>query len=124
PDGTIIGARGQHALLAPDNPLKRWFAQTYTDRFSMAPIYPAYDMAQSMLGLKAAWEKAQAKKGGARPSTDEIIAAFEGIDIPTRGRGGGTGEGKGHPGHRGPRLWHVPVQQGGGQARARRHRAL
>src|SRR5215468_7024390 len=32
PDGTIIGARGEHALLAPDNPLNRWFSQTYTDR--------------------------------------------------------------------------------------------
>ena len=38
--------------------------QTYTDRFSMPPIYPAYHMAQSMFGLKTAWEKAQAKKGG------------------------------------------------------------
>ena len=41
PDGTIIGARGEHALMAPDNPLSRWLSQTYADRFSMAPIYPA-----------------------------------------------------------------------------------
>ena len=40
-------------------------------------------MAQSLLGLKTAWEKAQAKKGGARPTTDEVIAAFEGIEFPT-----------------------------------------
>ena len=98
PDGTIIGARGQHALLAPDNPLNHWLSQTYTDRFSMAPIYPAYDMAQSMLGLKAAWEKAQAKKGGARPSTDEVIAAFEGIEIPTPSGGVRLAIGKGHQG--------------------------
>ena len=67
-DGTVIGARGPHALLAPDSELNRWLVQTYTDRFSMAPIYPAYHMAQSMLGLKTAWEKAQAKKGGGRPT--------------------------------------------------------
>ena len=98
PDGTIIGARGQHALLAPDNPLNRWLAQTYTDRFSIAPIFPAYHMAQSMLGLKVAWEKAQAKKGGARPSPDEVIAAFEGIEVPTPSGSVRLAIGKGHQG--------------------------
>ena len=98
PDGTIIGARGQHALMAPDNPLSRWLSQTYTDRFSMAPIYPAYHMAQSMFGLKTAWEKAQAKKGGARPTTEEVIAAFEGIEFPTPSGGGRLAIGKGHQG--------------------------
>jgi branched-chain amino acid transport system substrate-binding protein len=98
PDGTIIGARGQHALMAPDNPLSRWLAQTYTDRFSMAPIYPAYHMAQSMFGLKTAWEKAQAKKGGARPTTEEVIAAFEGIEFPTPSGGVRLAIGKGHQG--------------------------
>jgi branched-chain amino acid transport system substrate-binding protein len=98
PDGTIIGARGQHALMAPDNPLSRWLAQTYTDRFSMAPIYPAYHMAQSMFGLKTAWEKAQAKKGGARPTTEEVVAAFEGIEFPTPSGGVRLAIGKGHQG--------------------------
>ena len=98
PDGTIIGARGQHALMAPDNPLSRWLSQTYTDRFSMAPIYPAYHMAQSMFGLKTAWEKAQAKKGGARPTTEEVIAAFEGIEFPTPSGGVRLAIGKGHQG--------------------------
>jgi branched-chain amino acid transport system substrate-binding protein len=98
PDGTIIGARGEHALLAPDNPLSRWLGQTYTDRFSIAPIFPAYHMAQSVLGLKAAWEKAQAKKGGARPSPDEVIAAFEGIEVPTPSGSVRLAIGKGHQG--------------------------
>jgi branched-chain amino acid transport system substrate-binding protein len=98
PDGTVIGARGQHALMAPDNPLSHWLSQTYTDRFSMAPIYPAYHMAQSMFGLKTAWEKAQAKKGGARPTSDEVIAAFEGIEFPTPSGGVRLAIGKGHQG--------------------------
>src|SRR5258708_39672656 len=34
-------------------------------------------MAQAILGTKAAWEKAQAANGGKRPSTDQVIAAFE-----------------------------------------------
>jgi branched-chain amino acid transport system substrate-binding protein len=98
PDGTVIGARGPHALLAPDSPLNSWLVQTYTDRFSMAPIYPAYHMAQSMLGLKTAWEKAQAKKGGARPTADEVIAAFEGIEFPTPSTTVRMAIGKGHQG--------------------------
>jgi branched-chain amino acid transport system substrate-binding protein len=98
PDGTMIGARGQHALMAPDNELSRWLSQTYTDRYSMAPIYPAYHMAQSMFGLKTAWEKAQAKKGGARPTNDEVIAAFEGIEFPTPSGGVRLAIGKGHQG--------------------------
>ena len=98
PDGTMIGARGQHALMAPDNELSRWLTQTYTDRYSMAPIYPAYHMAQSMFGLKAAWEKAQAKKGGARPTNDEVMAALEGIEFPTPSGGVRLAIGKGHQG--------------------------
>ncbi len=98
PDGTMIGARGQHALMAPDNPLSRWLLQSYTDRYSMAPIYPAYHMAQSMFGLKAAWEKAQAKKGGARPTNDEVMAALEGIEFPTPSGGVRLAIGKGHQG--------------------------
>src|SRR5262249_668087 len=98
PDGTIIGARGEHALLAPDNPLSRWLAQTYTDRFSIAPIFSAYHMAQSILGLKAAWEKAQAKKGGARRSREEFTAAFEGIKARRRSGSFRLPMGKAHQG--------------------------
>jgi branched-chain amino acid transport system substrate-binding protein len=98
PDGTIMGARGPHALMARETPLSKWFLQTYTDRFSMAPIYPAYHMAQSLFGLKTAWEKAQAKKGGQRPTTDEVIAAFEGIEFQTPSTTVKMAIGKGHQG--------------------------
>lgn len=81
PDGTIIGARGQHGLFAPDTELNRWFTKVYTDRFGVAPTYPSYHMAQSILGLKAAWDKAAAAKNGARPSVDDVIAAFEGLEF-------------------------------------------
>ena len=98
PDGTIIGARGPHAMMAHDNELSRWFLKTYTDRFSQLPIYPAYHMAQSMFGLKTAWEKAQAKKGGARPTSDEVMAAFEGIEFETPSTKVRLAIGKGHQG--------------------------
>jgi branched-chain amino acid transport system substrate-binding protein len=98
PDGTIIGARGPHALLAPDTPLSRWFRELYVDRYSQLPIYPAYHMAQSLFGLKAAWEKAQARKGGERPTTEEVIAAFEGLEFPTPSTTVRMALGRGHQG--------------------------
>jgi branched-chain amino acid transport system substrate-binding protein len=36
-------------------------------------------MALAVLGLKVAWEKAQKAKPGVKPTTDEVVAAFEGI---------------------------------------------
>ena len=76
-DGTIMGGRGPHGVLARDSELNRWFRKAYEDRFSMPPTYPSYHMAQSLLGLKNAWDKAAAAKNGAKPSADEIAAAFE-----------------------------------------------
>jgi branched-chain amino acid transport system substrate-binding protein len=83
PDGTLIGARGPHSFFAHESDLNTWFVKTYVDRYSQQPIYPAYMLAQSLFGLKTAWEKAQAKKGGGRPTQDEVIAAFQGIEFPT-----------------------------------------
>ena len=68
PDGALIGARGPHTFFAHDSELNTWFKKAYVERFKEEPIYPAYDMAQSVLGFKAAWEKALAKKGGGRPT--------------------------------------------------------
>jgi branched-chain amino acid transport system substrate-binding protein len=80
PDGTIVGGRGPNGPLAPDSELNRWFQKIYGDRYGMPPTYPSYQMALSILGLKVAWEKAQKAKGGAKPSTDDVASAFEGIE--------------------------------------------
>jgi branched-chain amino acid transport system substrate-binding protein len=98
PDGTIIGARGPHTFFAHPSDLNTWFHNVYLERYSEEPVYPAYDFAQSMLGLKAAWEKAQAKKGGARPTTEEVIAAFEGIEFKTPSTTVKMANGNGHQG--------------------------
>ena len=98
PDGAIIGARGPHTFFAHDSELNTWFHNSYVDRFHEQPIYPAYDFAQTLLGLKAAWEKAQAKKGGSQPSTEEVIAAFEGIAFPTPSTTVQMALGNGHQG--------------------------
>jgi branched-chain amino acid transport system substrate-binding protein len=95
PDGTIIGARGPHGVYAPDNELNRWFRAAYQDRFGLFPNYPAYHMAQAILGLKAAYEKAQGG-GAATPTTDQIIAAFEGIAYETPSGPIRLAIGKGH----------------------------
>jgi len=94
PDGTIIGARGPHGVYAPDNELNRWFRPTYQDRYGLPPNYPAYHMAQALLGLKSAYEKAQG--GGPSPSQEQILAAFEGISFETPSGPIRLAIGKGH----------------------------
>ena len=62
PDGTIIGGRGPNGPLAPKTALNEWFQKIYIDRYGTPPTYPSYQMAQSLLGLKVAWEKAQKER--------------------------------------------------------------
>ena len=77
PDGAIIGARGTHGPFAPDTELNRWFRKTYSDKFLLSPIQAAYKMAQALIGVKSAYEKAQSANGGKEPSQDQLIAALE-----------------------------------------------
>jgi branched-chain amino acid transport system substrate-binding protein len=94
PDGTIIGARGPHGVFAPDNELNRWYRAAYQDRFTLPPNYPAYHMAQAILGLKAAYEKAQG--GAPAPNDEQIIAAFAGLSFETPSGTIKMALGKGH----------------------------
>lgn len=72
PDGTVIGARGPHGDLAPKSELNNWFRKAYFDRFGTLPTYPSYKMAQALLGVKAAADKAGSVK------QDAVIAALKG----------------------------------------------
>jgi branched-chain amino acid transport system substrate-binding protein len=94
PDGTIIGARGPHGVFAPDVELNRWFRALYQDRFVLSPNYPAYHIAQALLGLKAAYEKAQG--GGAAPAPEAIAGALEGLSFETPSGTIKMALGKGH----------------------------
>ena len=67
PDGTLVGARGPHGVLAHDSELNRWFQKSYADRYGTPPTYPSYHMAQAVLGLKAAYDKAADRKGARSP---------------------------------------------------------
>lgn len=77
PNGTIIGGRGPFGAFAPDNDLNKWFVKAYTDAYGMAPTYPATKMAQAILGLKAAADKAGGGNGTV-PAADAIADAFKG----------------------------------------------
>jgi branched-chain amino acid transport system substrate-binding protein len=81
PDGMIMGARGPHGVLAHESELNTWFRKAYEAKFGSPPTYPSYHMAQSLLGLKTAWDKAAAAKNGAKPTQEEIAAAFENIEF-------------------------------------------
>jgi branched-chain amino acid transport system substrate-binding protein len=96
PEGTVIGARGPFDMFAPDTELNKWFRKAYEDRYSVAPSYPAYKMAQAILGVKAAYEKAQAANAGKRPSQEQIIAAFENLSYEAPGGRVDMALGKGH----------------------------
>lgn len=85
PDGTILGARGPHGVLANDSALNRWFRKTFADRYGTPPTYPAYHMAQALLGFKAATDKAAAAGNGGRPGTEDIIQAFENLTFEAIG---------------------------------------
>ena len=76
PDSTIIGGRGLSGNLAPDNELNGWFRKAYFDRYGTWPTYPSYHMAQAILGVKAAYDKAAG--GNSRPNQEQVIAALKG----------------------------------------------
>ncbi len=79
PEGTVIGARGQGDMFAPESELNTWFRNAYKKAYGENPTFPAYYMAQSVLALKAAADKAAKAKGGA-PAMDEVRAAMKGIE--------------------------------------------
>jgi branched-chain amino acid transport system substrate-binding protein len=92
-EGSILGARGPFGVYAPQSALNDWFRSNFESRFGTPPTYPAYKMAQALMGLKAAADKAAAIKNG-KPTQDEIIAAFEGMEF--EGPGGKVRMALGH----------------------------
>ncbi|GAB7533894.1 ABC transporter substrate-binding protein [Burkholderia sp. 3C] len=76
PNGVIVGGRGPFGVFAPKNPLNDWFRAAYIAQFKEAPTYPAYKMAQAILGLKAAAEKA-GKPGF--PDANQLVKNFAGL---------------------------------------------
>lgn len=78
PEGAIISGRGPYGYFAPDTELANWFRDAYKAKFGENPPYPAWKMAQAILGLKAAWEKA-----GEGADKEAAVAAFKGLEFET-----------------------------------------
>src|SRR5438270_13319407 len=76
PDGTVLGARGPFGPYAPDNRYNQWFLKGYMAKFSEQPNYASYQMAQALLGVKLAWEKAQEANGGRTQSNGQFAASL------------------------------------------------
>jgi branched-chain amino acid transport system substrate-binding protein len=96
PDGTVLGARGPFGPYAPSNQYNKWFSGGFEKRFSAPPNYASYQMAQAILGVKLAWEKAMEKNGGKRPSNEEVGAALENATFEGPGGTVRMANGKGH----------------------------
>ena len=85
PEGVVLGARGAYGLMSPDTPLNNWWFKTYQDEYGVIPVQAPYRMAQALLGLKSAIEKAMEANGGNRPTKDEIRAALKGHEWESPG---------------------------------------
>ncbi|MEZ5645384.1 MAG: ABC transporter substrate-binding protein [Burkholderiaceae bacterium] len=80
PDGVILGARGAYGLMSPDTPLNRWWFSMYEKKYDVYPVQAPYRMAQALLGLKLAVEKAMAANGGKKPNHEQLAAALKGLE--------------------------------------------
>ncbi|MDM0072735.1 acyl-CoA dehydrogenase family protein [Variovorax sp. J31P207] len=75
PDGVVFTARGTNGLFAPKSALNDWFTSNYQSRYKDAPVYTAYQYANSLLALKAAYDAA-VKTGDT--GTPALIKALRG----------------------------------------------
>ena len=78
PDGTILGARGAYGILSAKSPLNDWFQSTHQQVVGVPPVQASYRAVQSLMGLKLAVERAMAKNGGKKPSSEQMADALRG----------------------------------------------
>jgi branched-chain amino acid transport system substrate-binding protein len=96
PDGTVLGARGPFGPYAPNNRYNQWFSKGFEAKYQAPPNYASYQMAQAILGVKLAWEKAQDAAGGKRPTNEQVGAALENATFEGPGGTVRMAIGKGH----------------------------
>lgn len=80
PDGTILGARGAYGLMAPASPLNTWWWELYSKANNVYPVQAPYRMAQALMGVKLAVEKAMAANKGKKPATEVMAASLRGSE--------------------------------------------
>jgi branched-chain amino acid transport system substrate-binding protein len=84
PDGVIIGVIGDGWWMSPDaqkRPQTKAFVESYRQRFNEYPVFPSFKMANSLLAVKAIFEKAVAAAAGRWPTRDDVVAAAKGLKI-------------------------------------------
>lgn len=84
PDGVIVGARGDHYFLHPQNPGNpklRSFVKKYREKTGTYPIYAVYHMVQALDGLVAGHQKAIKANKGQWPSTEQVADAMRGLEF-------------------------------------------
>lgn len=77
PNGLITGGRGAVGLISPKNALSDWLKEAHLAKLNEPALQGPFRISQPLLALKSAVEKAMEQKQGARPTTDEIVAALE-----------------------------------------------
>lgn len=99
PDGVIVGARGDHYFLHPENrddPKFKAFMGAFKTRTGSYPIYPVFHISQAFAALQAAYAKAAAANGGKFPNREQVVDAmkdlkFQGLGRPITIRSDGQG---------------------------------
>lgn len=89
PDGTIVGARGDHWFLHPEmknDPAFKAFNEAFKTRTGSYPIYSVYHMQQAFAALQGAYGKAIKANGGKWPSREQVIDAAAGLEFKGWGR--------------------------------------
>jgi branched-chain amino acid transport system substrate-binding protein len=71
--------------MAKDTELNRWFRKKFTERAGQPPTCVPYGMAQAVLALKSAYDKAAKANGGEKPTTDQVAAALEYLEFESMG---------------------------------------
>ena len=89
PEGVIVGARGDHYWAHPetkDDPAHKDFVAKFRAKTNSYPIYPAYHMAQALVGLKTGYEAAMKSNGGKWPSVEQVAEAMRTMKFKAYGR--------------------------------------
>jgi len=89
PDGVIAAGRGDHYFLHPEtknDPAHVAFVKKFREKTGAYPIYPSYHAVQSVIALKAAYEKAIKANGGKWPTIEQAAAAMNGLEFKGFGR--------------------------------------
>ncbi|MEM4898097.1 MAG: ABC transporter substrate-binding protein [Pyrobaculum sp.] len=86
PVGQLV--EGPHYFEYPStrfNPLNKTIVEEYFRRYGLYPPYPAYHMANAILGVKYAYEAASAVSGEDWPDLSTVVKVFERLAYPSPG---------------------------------------